>query len=204
MNKLIKHNNKMRRLLILAVALCAVACKGRTTGTVQGEASPAEVQTTQTEPVVYEHDYIVKVGDVAPDFELTMADGSTFKLSDERGKLVMLQFTASWCGICRQEMPHIEKDIWQKHKDDKDFVLVGVCRRDSLAQANKLVEGTGVTYPMVLDPESEAFTKYATATAGVTRNVLVSPEGKILMLTRLFKQDEFNTLVQTIDSLLAD
>ena len=194
----------MRRLLILAVALCAVACKGRTTGTVQGEASPAEVQTTQTEPVVYEHDYIVKVGDVAPDFELTMADGSTFKLSDERGKLVMLQFTASWCGICRQEMPHIEKDIWQKHKDDKDFVLVGVCRRDSLAQANKLVEGTGVTYPMVLDPESEAFTKYATATAGVTRNVLVSPEGKILMLTRLFKQDEFNTLVQTIDSLLAD
>lgn len=194
----------MRRLLILAVALCAVACKGKTTGTVQGEASPAEVQTTQTEPVVYEHDYIVKVGDVAPDFELTMADGSTFKLSDERGKLVMLQFTASWCGICRQEMPHIEKDIWQKHKDDKDFVLVGVCRRDSLAQANKLVEGTGVTYPMVLDPESEAFTKYATATAGVTRNVLVSPEGKILMLTRLFKQDEFNTLVQTIDSLLAD
>jgi peroxiredoxin len=161
--------------------------------------NPANDQVT-----VYEHDYIVKVGDVAPDFELTMADGSTFKLSDERGKLVMLQFTASWCGICRQEMPHIEKDIWQKHKDDKDFVLVGVCRRDSLAQANKLVEGTGVTYPMVLDPESEAFTKYATATAGVTRNVLVSPEGKILMLTRLFKQDEFNTLVQTIDSLLAD
>ena len=146
----------------------------------------------------------VKEGELAPDFEMQMPNGNSVKLSDLRGKVVMLQFTASWCGICRQEMPHIEKDIWQKHKDDKDFVLVGVCRRDSLAQANKLVEGTGVTYPMVLDPESEAFTKYATATAGVTRNVLVSPEGKILMLTRLFKQDEFNTLVQTIDSLLAD
>ena len=55
MNKLIKHNNNRRRLLILAGALCAVACKGKTTGTVQGEASPAEVQTTQTEPVVYDH-----------------------------------------------------------------------------------------------------------------------------------------------------
>lgn len=191
-------------LLMVAIAALGVACKGKSGATQQGEASPAEVQTEQTEQKVYEHDYIVQVGDMAPDFELTMDDGSTFKLSDQRGKLVMVQFTASWCGICRQEMPHIEKDIWQRHKDDKDFVLVGVCRRDSLPQAKKLVEGTGVTYPMVLDPDSEAFTKYATATAGVTRNVLVSPEGKILMLTRLFKQDEFNTLVQTIDNLLAD
>ncbi|MBE6333764.1 MAG: redoxin domain-containing protein [Odoribacter sp.] len=195
----------MRQFWVLAlVAMFAIACKGKSTNAVQGEASPTEVQTVQTEQKVYENDYIVQVGDMAPDFELTMDDGSTFKLSDHRGKLVMLQFTASWCGICRQEMPHIEKDIWQRHKDDKDFVLVGVCRRDSLAQAKQLAEGTGVTYHMVLDTDSEAFTKYATAKAGVTRNVLVSPEGKIIMLTRLFKQDEFNQLVKTIDSLLLD
>lgn len=187
--------------IVTLMVMVAIGCKGKATNAVQGEVSSVELQTEQK---VYENDYIVKVGDIAPDFELTMADGSTFKLSDQRGKLVMLQFTASWCGICRQEMPHIEKDIWQKHKDDKDFVLVGVCRRDSLAQAQQLVQGTGVTYPMVLDPDSEAFTKYATAKAGVTRNVLVSPEGKILMLTRLFKQDEFNQLVKTIDSLLID
>ncbi len=195
----------MRQFWILAlVAMFAIACKGKSTNAVQGEASPTVVQAEQTEQKVYENDYIVQVGDVAPDFELTMDDGSTFKLSDHRGKLVMLQFTASWCGICRQEMPHIEKDIWQKHKDDNNFVLVGVCRRDSLAQAKQLAEGTGVTYPMVLDTNSEAFTKYATAKAGVTRNVLVSPEGKIIMLTRLFKQNEFNQLVKTIDSLLID
>lgn len=187
--------------MMALVAIVAIACKGKATNALQGEASPAEVQTEQK---VYENDYIVKVGDMAPDFELIMDDGSTFKLSDHRGKLVMLQFTASWCGICRQEMPHIEEQIWQRHKDNKDFVLVGVCRRDSLEQARQLAESTGVTYHMVLDPESEAFTKYATEKAGVTRNVLVSPEGKIIMLTRLFKQDEFNQLVKTIDKQLLD
>lgn len=158
----------------------------------------------KSDVTVYEHDYIVKVGDIAPDFTLEMLDGKKFTLSEHRGKVVMLQFTAGWCGICRKEMPFIESEIWQRHKDDKDFVLVGVCRRDSLAQAKQLAEGTGVTYHMVLDTDSEAFTKYATAKAGVTRNVLVSPEGKIIMLTRLFKQDEFNQLVKTIDSLLLD
>ena len=62
--------------------------------------------------------YIVKVGDMAPDFEMELTDGQKVKLSDLRGKVVMLQFTASWCGVCRKEMPFIEKDIWLKHKDN--------------------------------------------------------------------------------------
>ncbi len=60
--------------------------------------------------------YLVKVGDTAPDFAMALPDGTTVKLSDLRGKVVMLQFTASWCGVCRKEMPFIESDIWQKHK----------------------------------------------------------------------------------------
>ena len=58
--------------------------------------------------------YIVKVGDKAPDITITYTDGTRKKLSDFRGKIVMLQFTASWCGVCRKEMPFIEKDIWLK------------------------------------------------------------------------------------------
>lgn len=76
--------------------------------------------------------YIVKVGDEAPDFEMTLTDGSKVKLSELRGKVVMLQFTASWCGVCRKEMPFIERDIWQKHKDNASFALYGIDRDEPL------------------------------------------------------------------------
>ena len=67
--------------------------------------------------------YIVKTGDMAPNFEMQLIDGRTMLLNDFRGKVVMLQFTASWCGVCRKEMPFIEKEIWQVHKD-KDFIVI--------------------------------------------------------------------------------
>src|SRR5665647_1770797 len=70
--------------------------------------------------------YLVKVGDMAPDFSMKLTDGTTVKLSDLRGKLVLLQFTASWCGVCRKEMPFIESDIWQKNKKNPKFVLLGI------------------------------------------------------------------------------
>ena len=89
----------------------------------------AGVSTVQAQEVTPDEvGYIVKVGDEAPDFEMTLTDGQKVKLSSLRGKVVMLQFTASWCGVCRKEMPFIEKDIWQKHKDNTSFALYGVDR----------------------------------------------------------------------------
>lgn len=159
--------------------------------------------STATDTIVYEHDYIVKVGDTAPDFSLPMTDGSTFTLSEQRGKVVMLQFTASWCGICRKEMPHIEREIWQRHKDNKDFVLVGVDREETKEEVETYIQKLGTTYPMVLDTAANAFSSYALRQSGITRNVLINREGKIVKLTRRFEETEFKELVQAIDSLLS-
>ncbi len=156
-----------------------------------------------TDTIVYEHEYIVKVGDTAPDFSLPMTDGNTFTLSEQRGKVVMLQFTASWCGICRKEMPHIEREIWQRHKDNKDFVLVGVDREETKEEVETYIQKLGTTYPMVLDTAANAFSSYALRQSGITRNVLIDRDGKIVKLTRRFEETEFKELVQTIDSLLS-
>ena len=59
--------------------------------------------------------YIVKVGEKAPNIELLFPDGTKKQLKDLKGKVIMIQFTASWCGVCRKEMPFIEKDIWLKY-----------------------------------------------------------------------------------------
>lgn len=148
--------------------------------------------------------YLVKVGQVAPDFEMQLTNGEKVKLSSLRGKVVMLQFTASWCGVCRKEMPFIEKDIWQKHKDNEAFALYGVDRDEPLDKVVAFAKQTGVTYPLGLDPGADIFAKYADRKAGITRNVLIDKAGKIVMLTRLYNTEEFASLCKKIDEMLAE
>lgn len=148
--------------------------------------------------------YIVKVGDEAPDFEMTLTNGQKVRLSDLRGKVVMLQFTASWCGVCRKEMPFIERDIWQKYQDNTSFALYGIDRDEPLEKVQKFIKQTGVTYPLGLDPGADIFALYAERNAGITRNVLIGKDGKILLMTRLYNEEEFASLCKKIDELLKD
>lgn len=163
----------------------------------------AGVSTVQAQEVTPDEvGYIVKVGDEAPDFEMTLTDGQKVKLSSLRGKVVMLQFTASWCGVCRKEMPFIEKDIWLKHKNNADFALIGIDRDEPLDKVLAFAKSTGVTYPLGLDPGADIFAKYALRESGITRNVLIDKEGKIVKLTRLYNEEEFASLVQAINEML--
>src|SRR5829696_5663520 len=100
--------------------------------------------------------YIVKVGDKAPAFEFKTTSGETITSKKLKGKVVMLQFTASWCGECRKEMPYIESEIWQLHKN-KDFALYGVDYDEPAAKVDTFARVTGVTYPLVLDPGGDVF-----------------------------------------------
>lgn len=165
--------------------------------------TPITEPAVTTDTIVYEHEYLVKVGDMAPDFTLKYTDGKEFSLSSLRGKVVMLQFTASWCGICRNEMPHIESRIWQPHKDNTDFVLVGVDREEPSEVVESYTAQLGTTYPMLLDEKGDVFASYALRKSGITRNVLIDRDGRIVKLTRRFVEPEFNDLVATIDSLLS-
>lgn len=146
--------------------------------------------------------YIVKVGDKAPDIDIIYTDGTKKKLSDFRGKVIMLQFTASWCGVCRKEMPFIEKDIQLKHKDNPNFVLLGIDLKEDRETTAKFAKDMKITYPLTLDPEGKAFYSFAAENAGVTRNIIINKEGKIVYLTRLYDPEEFRNMCEFIDKLL--
>ena len=176
----------MKKLMSLMMLVCACLLS-----------QPMQAQKKEVTPD--DAGYIVKVGDMAPDFEMELTNGQKVKLSDLRGKVVMLQFTASWCGVCRKEMPFIEKDIWQKHKDNEAFALYGVDRDEPLDKVVAFAKQTGVTYPLGLDPGADIFAKYADRKAGITRNVLIDKAGKIVMLTRLYNTEEFASLCKKID-----
>jgi len=169
---------------------------------IEVKAMESNDESKSADVVVDERGYIVNVGDMAPDFTLETTDGKMFKLSDMRGKIVMLQFTASWCGVCRKEMPFIESDIWQKHKDNSNFCLMGIDRDEPLEKVLEFAKQTGITYPMVLDPGGDVFALYADRKAGITRNIIIDKSGKIVMLTRLFNEEEFSEMCKKIDELL--
>ncbi|WP_321287088.1 TlpA disulfide reductase family protein [uncultured Sunxiuqinia sp.] len=149
-----------------------------------------------------EYGYIVEIGQEAPTFSTVTVDGQKVNFADLKGKVVMLQFTASWCGVCRKEMPHIEKEIWEKHKNNSDFALFGIDLDEPKEKVQKFAEAIPVTYPLLLDPKGKIFYKYAEEGAGVTRNVIIDKTGKIIYTTRLFKQEEFDEMKQVIDELL--
>jgi len=148
-----------------------------------------------------ERGYIVKVGDESPDFKMQLIDGNTITKKDLIGKVAVLQFTASWCSVCRKEMPHLEKEVWQKFKV-KDFILIGVDRDEPLDVVQEFTKEIKVTYPMALDPGADIFALFAAREAGVTRNIVIDQTGKIVFLTRLFDEKEFKAMIAKIDALL--
>lgn len=187
-----------------AVALVATLVSCGTGGKKNAEKDKDSVVVEAAQPVPDSVGYIVRLGDMAPDFEMELTDGQKVKLSSFSGKVVMLQFTASWCGVCRKEMPFIEKDIWQKHKENSNFALIGIDRDEPLEAVIDFGKKTGITYPMALDPGANIFAKYADRQAGITRNVLIDKDGKIVMLTRLYNEEEFAALCKKIDEMLAE
>ena len=148
-----------------------------------------------------ERGYIVKVGDESPDFKMQLIDGKTITKKDLIGKVAVLQFTASWCSVCRKEMPHLEKEVWQKFKV-KDFILIGVDRDEPLDVVQEFTKEIKVTYPMALDPGADIFALFAARETGVTRNIVIDQTGKIAFLTRLFEEKEFKAMIAKIDALL--
>jgi peroxiredoxin len=146
---------------------------------------------------VYDNQYIVKVGDMAPDFIVNEAGGKSYRLSDLRGKVLMLQFTASWCSVCRKEMPFIEKEIWQAKKEE-GLIVLGIDRDEPLDKVLKFHKDIKITYPLALDPGADIFGLYALKEAGVTRNVIIDRKGKIIFLTRLYARPEFDEMKKVI------
>ena len=146
-------------------------------------------------------DYIVNVGEKAPDISFQLIDGNNISLQDLKGKVVVLQFTASWCSVCRKEMPHLEKEVWQKYKDE-DFILIGVDYDEPLEKVIEFQKNMKTTYPMALDPNGDIFGLFANKKSGVTRNVVIDKNGKIAFLTRLFDKEEFDTMKEKIQELL--
>ncbi len=109
-----------------------------------------------------------------PDFDLATPDGKKISLKSFRGKVVLLNFWASWCVPCREEMPAMEK-LYQEYKD-KNFVILAVAVKDRKQDAIDFIKELKITYPVALDPEAQVGSLYGAW--GLPATYLIGPKGE--------------------------
>lgn len=139
-----------------------------------------------------------KVGDAMPDFSVTEIGGKEFKISALKGKIVYVNFWATWCPPCAQEMPRIEQEIWQPNKESENFAVVLIAREQTEKDIIPFIEKYNYTFPVAADPKRAIFDLFGNV--GIPRNYIVGADGKILYQSVGYSTAEFDR----IKALLAD
>jgi thiol-disulfide isomerase/thioredoxin len=117
---------------------------------------------------------------VAPDFTLKSRSGENVKLSEHRGEVVMINFWASWCAPCRQEMPLLE-EMYKKYSD-LGFVLLGVNVEEDSSKATELLRDIPVSFPILYDNKNDVTKLYKVVAMPST--VMVDRDGNMRYLHR--------------------
>jgi peroxiredoxin len=143
---------------------------------------------------------MAKEGEQAPDFTYEKVTGKTQKLSDLKDKVIWINFFATWCPPCRQELPHLQKEVYDKYKNNKDFVLLIIGREHTWDEINKFKKEQKFDMPFYPDPERKIFSIYAKQ--NIPRNFIVDQNGKIVMATTGFTEKEFEEIKSKVAELL--
>jgi thiol-disulfide isomerase/thioredoxin len=142
---------------------------------------------------------LTKVGQPVPETDWVTLDGQKFDTRNLRGKVILINFFATWCGPCLEEMPHLQKDVFQKIKD-KSFVMVSVGREHNEADLKEFRKKRQLTIPIAADPERKIFGRFATQY--IPRNYIIAADGKIAFQSVGYTEPEFKKLLEALDKEL--
>lgn len=137
---------------------------------------------------------------VAPDFALRSLEGPNLRLQEQRGRVVMVNFWATWCGPCRIEMPHLAR-LYDKYRGS-GFQLLGVNIDEDPRQAASVATKLGLRFPVLLDSEKRVSKLYDLSTMPST--VLIDRNGRVRYVHRGYRDGYEDTYEKQIRELLKE
>ncbi len=136
----------------------------------------------------------------APDFTLRTLDGPNLRLQEQRGRVVLLNFWATWCGPCRQEMPHLNR-LYEKYRA-AGFTLLGVNIDDDARNAAGVSTKLGLKFPVLLDTDKKVSRLYDLGTMPST--LLIDRDGRVRYVHLGYKDGYEATYEKQIRELLKE
>ena len=121
-----------------------------------------------------------------------MIDGSKVALSELRGKVVLLNFWATWCPPCREELSHVQQQVIDRFAGE-EFVFLPISRGEERAAVEAFRAKTGYAFPMGLDTDETIYKRYATRF--IPRNFLIDRTGRVVKATVGYDDEEFAELL---------
>jgi len=157
---------------------------------------PAQSCSTEKDPATH-----TKVGDQMPAFTVAEPEGTQFALASQRGKVVVINFWATWCEPCKFEIPRLEKEVWLRYKDNPNFSMVAIAREQTAADITPFRNANHFTFPIAADPGRETYKLFADS--GIPRTYVVNASGKILFQSVGYCPDAIDQLNHTLAQALA-
>lgn len=142
----------------------------------------------------------IKVGDTMPAFNIVSDNGDVFKSSDLEGKVVLVNFFATWCPPCQLELAAVQAKLWPKLKDNADFKLLVIGRDHTDAELKKYNIKKGFTFPLYPDKGRIIFDTFASSS--IPRSYLIGKDGKVINISVGYTEEEFGNLMSKIEAAL--
>ncbi len=141
----------------------------------------------------------IKTGDKMPAFTIK-SDKGNLSSADLKGKVVLVNLFATWCGPCQTELAAVEKTLWSEFKNNKDFKLLVIGREHDDAELKKYNEKKGFTFPLYPDKDRSIYNLFAESY--IPRTYLIDKNGKVIYTSTGYKEEEFKELMEKIRQAL--
>ena len=145
---------------------------------------------------------LIAEGEAVPEFSFTTTRGKQYSMKGLEGKVVLLNFFATWCPTCMKEMPALQEQVWNRYKNRDDFMLVSIGREQDMQKMKDFKAEKGYGFHFAPDTGRVIYGKFAEKY--IPRNVVVNQEGTIVYQGTGYDEQEFGSMLQLIERELAD